>query len=186
MSGSTAVALTWNPPAEPTGWSVTGYRVRTGSDTATVTGATEFLDLDGAHYCTPGLVYEVVTVARAAGTATSAESPPAMVTVTDPVDCTFPSRITDAQVNPDGSVTVRAVCETDLRGPGRDTDIAVLVDGDVRETQRCQDGADPAHLDDPHTFTVTGLAPATTYTLTTRTTGPSGVRTSDPYTVTTS
>jgi hypothetical protein len=41
------------------------------------------------------------------------------------------------------------------------------------------------HTDDPHTFVVTGLVPATTYAVTTRTTSPSGSKISDARLVTT-
>ena len=149
------------------------------------TGATEFLDLDRTRYCTPGITYQVTTTATLDGTATSVESELATVTVTDPVDCTFPSRIDSATPNPDGSVAVQAVCQTDLRGPGQLTEIAVLFDDVVMQTQQCQEGADPTRLDDPHTFVVTGLAPATTYAVTTRTTSPSGSKISDARLVTT-
>ena len=158
--------------------------MKTGTSTQAVT-ATEFLDPDSTHYCAPDTTYQVTTTATLTGTATSAESEPVAVTVPDPVDCTYPTQITSATPNPDGSVTVRAVCQTDLRGPEQNTDIAVLFDDAVKETQRCQEGADPTHLDDLHTFVVTGLDPATTYSVTTRTTSPSGAKTSEPFPVTT-
>jgi hypothetical protein len=88
------------------------------------------------------------------------------------------------EAGPDGS-TVQAVCRTDLRGPGQNTDIAVLFDDVVMATQRCQEGADLLHTDDPHVFVVIGLAPATTYAVTTRTTSPSGSKISDARLVTT-
>jgi hypothetical protein len=184
MSGTTGIALTWSAPAA-SGWSITGYQVKTGTSTSTVAGATEFFDADSTRYCTLGISYQVTTTATLAGTATSVESEPATVIVTDPVDCTFPSRIDSATPNPDGSVTVQAVCQTDLRGPGQITEVAVLFDDVVMQTQQCQEGADPMHTDDPHTFVVTGLAPATTYAVTTRTTSPSGSKISDARLVTT-
>jgi hypothetical protein len=183
MTGSTGIALTWSAPAAP-GWSITGYQVRTGTSTSTVSDATEFLDVDSVHYCTCDITYQVTATATVAGTARRVESEPATVTVTDGrLHLPVPDHDGDAQ--PDGSVTVEAVCETDLRGPEQNTDIAVLFNDVTAQTQRCQEGADPAHLDDPHTFIVTGLDPATTYTVTTRTTSPSGSKTSDPYLVTT-
>ena len=184
MSGSTGIVLTWITPADPA-WSITGYQVKTGTSTSTVSGATEFLDPDSTRFCTPDTTYQVTTTATLTGTATSAESEPVTATVPDPVDCTYPTQISSVAANPDGSVTVQAVCQTDLRGPEQNTDIAVLVDDAVKETQRCQEGADPTHLDDLHTFVVTGLDPATTYTVTTRTTSPSGSRISDARLVTT-
>ena len=184
MSGSTGIALTWSAPVDPA-WSITGYQVRTGTSTSTVSDATEFLDPDSTHYCAPDTTYQVTTTATLTGTATSAESKPVTVTVPDPVDCTYPTQITSVNANPGGSVTVQAVCQTDLRGPEQNTDIAVLVDDAVKETQRCNEGADPTHLDDLHTFVVTGLDPATTYTVTTRTTSPSGSKFSEPFPITT-
>ena len=187
MSGSTGIALAWSTPDATSGWSISGYQVKTGTSTLTATMETEYLDIDSAHYCAPDITYQVTTSAliQVGGTPTSAESDPATITVTDPIDCTYPSRITSVTANPDGSVTVEAVCETDGRGPQQDTDIAVLFNDAIKETQRCQEGADPAHPDDPHTFTVTGLDPATSYTVTTRTTSPSGAKTSSPVSVTT-
>ena len=61
----------------------------------------------------------------------------------------------------------------------------MLFDDAVKETQRCQGGAIATLLDDPHTFVVTGLDPATTYAVRTRATGPSGSKISDPFLVTT-
>ena len=109
MNGSTG-ALIWSAPVAP-GWSITGYQVRTGTSTSTVSGATESFDPDSTRYCTPDIVYPVTTAATVAGTATSVESEPATVTATDPVDCTFPSRITEVT-----ALCARAAVRN--RGPG--------------------------------------------------------------------
>ena len=89
MSGTTGIALTWSAPAA-SGWSITGYQVKTGTSTSTVAGATEFFDADSTRYCTLGITYQVTTTATVAGTATSVESEPATVTV--PPRSTAPSR----------------------------------------------------------------------------------------------
>ena len=86
------------------GWSITGYQVKTGHqhpgpspqrlNTSTTTSA---------HYCTPNITYPGdprVVGARWAGTPTSAESEPVTITVTDPVDCTYPSRTTSGDGQP--------------------------------------------------------------------------------------
>ena len=187
QSGSTGVALAWAAPASAQGWSITGYQVSTSNSTQTVPGATEYYDGSSEHFCTPGITYRVSTNAliESGGRVVSAESEPATITVTEPVDCTYPSRITSATANADGSVTVEAVCETDIRGPRQDTSIAVRFDGTTKGTQQCGEGENPGNTDDPHTFTVTGLDPGTTYSVTTRTTSPSGSKTSSAVTVTT-
>lgn len=186
QSGGTGIALSWTAPA-PQGWSITGYQISTSNSTKTVPGATEYYDGDSEHFCAPKITYRVSTNAlvESGGKVVSATSEPADITVTEPVDCTYPSRITSATANADGSVTVDAVCETDIRGPRQDTSIAVLFDGTVKETQQCREGENPANTDNPHTFTVTGLDPRTTYSVTTRTTSPSGSKTSSAVSVTT-
>ena len=72
-----------------------------------------------------------------------------------------------------------------IRGPRQDTTITVRFDGATKGTQQCGEGENPGNTDDPHTFTVTGLDPGTTYSVTTRTTSPSGSKTSNSVSVTT-
>ena len=83
--------------------------------------------------------------------------------------------------NPDGSVTVEAVCETDSRGPQQDTDIAVLFnDGDQRDASDARKAPTPPT---PTTRTPSpspAFDPATSYIVTTRTTSPSGSKTVTP------
>jgi hypothetical protein len=178
-SGSLLIDLAWTAPAAGL-VPVVGYQVSTygpvHSGEADVQG-TEYSDND--NYCAHEVRYEVRSVS-----ATGVSSVPATVDADDPnVDCTPRSKVLSAVAEADGSVTVQVECFTFPRSPFGFSDLELLVDGEIDAAEECRVGG--SGYRDLHIFSVTGLAPASTHTVQSRTERISGVKTSDPVTVTT-
>jgi hypothetical protein len=180
LSGTLLVRVDWTPPAgSPV--PVTGYQVTTANTalSAGTTTTTEPTHDDLRNYCAPGVTYTVRSVAADGST-----SLPVTATPAERPDCTQPTSVTSAVAEADGSVTVTVDCVTSSNSPWDRGQIEVLFDGDRRnpDLQTCNK-ASAEH--DFHTFSITGLDPGTTYSVTSRTTSPTGPKTSDPVRVTT-
>jgi hypothetical protein len=179
LSGSLLVFVDWTAPAaSPV--PVTGYQIVSKGSEGTHTGtATGLHYQDGYTFCSPTATFEVRSAA-----ADGSVSPPATVTVDDPVDCTPETEVVSATAEADGSVTVAMECHSQGRSPDANSEIDVLFDGRQRNTdaQVCHHDGDGV---DPHTFSITGLQPATTYAVTIRTTSSTGTKTSNTVQVTT-
>jgi hypothetical protein len=179
MSGSLFVISTWAAPADSP-LPVAGYQVTITGKVKSGTYRTADLQyMDGDNYCSP-----TVTMAVRSYASDGTLSEPTSVTVDDPVDCTPYTEVTSAVAEADGSVTVVVDCQSGARGPDARSNIDVLFDGQRRNTdvQQCNHSPE-GH--DPHTFTITGLQPATTYAVTARTTSVTGTKTSNAVQVTT-
>jgi hypothetical protein len=181
LSGTLIIDVDWTPPANSP-VPVTGYQVVTANTplAAGTTTTVETTHRDLRNYCAPDVTFTVRSVAADGSTSLPVTTTPAGRRP----DCTQPTSVTSAVAEADGSVTVTVDCETPGRGPWETGQIQVLFDGDQRnpELQACSRG-DALH--DFHTFSITGLAPGTTYSVTSRTTSTTGPKTSDPVQVTT-
>jgi hypothetical protein len=186
QSGALYVSVNWAAPA--TGGAVSSYEVTVSgkvySGVKTVQ-TTSFLDGTDpgpvTNYCSPIVTYSVRAVDNA-----GVKGQPATVTVNDPVDCTPDSTVTSAVANADGSVFVRVNCDVSGRGPQVASQIVLLFNGVVKDNgnQHCL----PPNTGPGHPmiiYTITGLAPRTTYAVTSRTTSPTGDKTSAAVSVTT-
>jgi hypothetical protein len=134
---------------------------------------------DSENYCSPTASYEVRSV-----DATGATSAPATATADDPdVDCTARPEVLSAVPGADGSVAVELECHSTGNGNFRKGELSLLVDGEVYLSDgQCRGGGSADR--DVRTFTVTGLAPASTHTVQGRTVGVTGTKTSPAVTVT--
>jgi hypothetical protein len=178
-SGSLLVELVWEAPVGGAAPAV-GYQVTTTGDGASGTDTVAETEYgDNENYCAHEVSYEVRAVS-----ASGATSAPAVVNADDPdTDCTPRSEVLSAVPRPDGTVVVEVECHTAPRSPFGFSELVLLVDGATDTTGNCR--VHGSGIQDLHTFTVTGLAPGSTHTVQSRTSSTSGVKTSDPVTVTT-
>jgi hypothetical protein len=179
MSGSLFIQSDWEAPtASPV--PVIGYELSaTGAIKSGTYRTADPTYLDGDNYCSPKVTVSVRSLASDGTT-----SAPATIVVDSPVDCTPFTEITSAAAQPDGSVTVVVDCQSGARGPDERSEIDVLLNGQKRNTdvQTCKHTPETS---DKHTFAITGLQPATTYSVTARTTSHTGTKTSAAVQVTT-